>query len=71
MLLCHLTQSAQQQSHAPGVVLQARTNGIAKFDLTSKADEACIGRITFPDGHHGGEAFYVPRHEDPAKCDGE
>jgi len=54
-----------------------RTMGVAKFDLSSRAqqanNDACCAQIHFPAGHHGGEAVFVPRNaNDPsAQCDGE
>lgn len=46
--------------------------GVAKFDLTTPPTrkEAAVGTIEY-EGRRGGEAFFVPRHQDPAQCDGE
>lgn len=50
---------------------QAKVDGIAKFDLFApEGKDACVGRVTFPKGCYGGEAFFTPRHQDPALCDG-
>ncbi|KAJ9507854.1 hypothetical protein QJQ45_021212 [Haematococcus lacustris] len=35
------------------------------------AVESCCAVIRYPVGCYGGEAYFVPRHQDPAKCDGE
>jgi hypothetical protein len=46
--------------------------GIAKFDLATPPTqkEACIATIEW-DSARGGEAFFVPRSQDPAQCNGE
>jgi len=46
--------------------------GIAKLDLQapSGTQEAAVGQVEYPEGMRGGEAFFVPRHEDPAQCAG-
>lgn len=45
--------------------------GIAKFDLATPPSqkEAAIATIEW-DSARGGEAFFVPRSQDPAQCNG-
>ena len=47
--------------------------GIAKLDLLApKTQKECaVATIEYADGGRGGEAYFVPRHQDPEKCDGE
>lgn len=55
----------------------ARMNGIAKIDLfhdgsaAKNGGDACVARIVYGQGRYGGEAFFVPRYEDAARCAGE
>ena len=42
-----------------------------KIRLAATGDEAVVGQISHADvgpGRFGGEAFFVPAHEDPAHC---
>ena len=39
------------------------------FD-TPEGKDACCASIKFRAGYHGGEAFFTPRHADPAQCEG-
>uniref|UniRef100_A0A383WM42 carotenoid 9,10-dioxygenase n=1 Tax=Tetradesmus obliquus TaxID=3088 RepID=A0A383WM42_TETOB len=50
----------------------AQVKGIAKFDLATPPSqkEAAIATIEW-DSARGGEAFFVPRSQDPAQCNGE
>lgn len=57
---------------------KGRFNGLLKMDLSvagsspqQSAVEVCVGRVDFGPGCYGGEAVFVPRHEDPAQCKGE
>jgi hypothetical protein len=42
--------------------IQAKSTGIAKFDLTSSQADVCTARITYPAGCYGGEAYFTPRN---------
>ncbi|KAL6763315.1 carotenoid cleavage dioxygenase [Haematococcus lacustris] len=47
-------------------------SGIAKFDLATPAgQDACVALIKYPEGCEGGEAYFQPRHDEPAMCQGE
>eukprot|EP00882_Tetradesmus_deserticola_P000837 GHRQ01000910.1.p1 GENE.GHRQ01000910.1~~GHRQ01000910.1.p1 ORF type:complete len:541 (+),score=256.87 GHRQ01000910.1:282-1904(+) len=50
----------------------AQVKGIAKFDLTTPPTqkEAAVATIEW-DSARGGEAFFVPRSQDPSQCNGE
>eukprot|EP00775_Hariotina_reticulata_P011168 gene11168-11318_t len=50
----------------------AQIKGIAKLDLTTPAGvkEAAVATIEY-EGFKGGEAFFVPRSQDPEACSGE
>jgi hypothetical protein len=50
----------------------ATIKGIAKIDLRAPegTDEAAVGRIEYPRGMTGGEAWFQPRFEDDSKSAG-
>ena len=50
----------------------ATIKGIAKIDLMAPegTEEAAVGRIEYPRGMTGGEAWFQPRYQDPSKCAG-
>lgn len=52
--------------------LRAAPQGVGKIDLSAPKDggDAMVASIHYGGGR-GGEAFFVPRHEDPDLCDGE
>lgn len=47
--------------------------GIAKLDLSAPRGqkECAVATIEYADGGRGGEAFFVPRSQDPQQCKGE
>jgi hypothetical protein len=47
--------------------------GIAKLDLSAPRSqkECAVATIEYADGGRGGEAFFVPRSQDPQQCKGE
>lgn len=46
--------------------------GIAKLDLLApKTQKECaVATIEYEEGGRGGEAYFVPRSQDPEQCDG-
>ena len=42
--------------------------GLVKVDLNLQSEQALVGRISFAQNTFGGEAFFVPAHEDPSRC---
>ena len=45
---------------------------VSKVDtLAGRQQPGVVGSIHYATGCYGGEALFVPRDNDPAKCDGE
>ena len=42
--------------------------GLIKVDLSLPGDQAVVGRISHGQNVFGGEAFFVPAHEDVSRC---
>ena len=44
--------------------------GIVKLDLLQQGERAVVGKVAHGPHVFGGEAFFVPAHEDPSQCQG-
>lgn len=63
--LTEMDTVACQKNAAPMMV------GLVKLDLSLPGDQAVVGRISHGENVFGGEAFFVPAHEDPSQCTSE
>ena len=61
----YLAEMDPEQTQKRGVPVMP---GLVKLDLSLPGDEAVVGRIVHGDNTFGGEAFFVPAHEDPSQC---